>query len=289
MSQNNSRRHRVSGLQAIGDTTMHPVVTGVGADVLASRALSAIRNFPVIFPKVIWKSTETGIIYLTPGIAPNYPESVFDGVGKMYLSQEDLFNQRLRHLVKEAQSHKPMTKRRQLALERLIREVQKSPQFYRPPSRGLSPAAAREIYQEASQELWFQICRGIDNYQSQKGEVIAWINEHFRWRFKDAVTAWKKKKYVDLDPETVMQTTETPSLMDRLRDLIAEDPDGIFRQTHITDHPEANFQALALRWLEGQSWEQMTAELGIKSVTLRQFYRRQLKKLVQKLREDLQA
>lgn len=243
---------------------------------------------------MIWKSTETGIIYLTPGIAPDYPESVFDGVGKMYLSQadlSDLFNQRLRHLVKEAQSHKPMTKRRQLALERLIREVQNSSEFYRPPSRGLSPAAYHEIAEEARSELWFQICRGINNYQPQKGEVIAWINEHFRWRFKDAVTAWKQKKYVDvdLDPETVMQTTETPSLIDQLRDLIAEDPDGSLRQAHITDHPEANFQALAKRWLNGQSWEQMAAELGIKSVTLRQFYRRQLKKFVQKLREDLEA
>lgn len=208
----------------------------------------------------------------------------------MYLSQadlSDLLNQRLGNLVKEAQSHKPRTKRRQLALEKLIREVQNSDEFYRPPSRGMSPAAYHEIYEEARSELWFQICRGIDNYQPQRGEVIAWINEHFRWRFKDAVTAWKHKKSVDLDPENVMPTTETPTLMEQLRDLIEEDADGSLRQAHITNHPEANFRDLVLRWLQGQSWEQMAAELGIKSVTLRQFYRRQLKKLVQKLREDL--
>jgi len=236
------------------------------------------------------KLTETGNLNVTQGIAPDYLESVFDGVGKMYISQEDLsdLNQRLRQLALAAQRHPPKTRGRQLALERLIREIQRSEQFYRPPSRGLSPDVYREIYSEALQELWLSICRGgIDNYQPQNGEVIAFINKHFYWRFKDAKTSINQVS-VDIDPETVMPTTETPTLMEQLRDLIEEDPDGIFREKYITNHPEANFRDLALRWLAGETWEHMAAELGIPSVTMRQFYRRSLGQFTSYLREGLE-
>jgi len=197
-------------------------------------------------------------------------------------------NDRLRQLALNAQEHPPQTRGRQLALDELIRTVMRSDEFYCPPSSGFSVNVYRELKQEALQELWFKITRAIDNYDPNKGEVIAWINTHFSWRFIDAVAAWRNQGTVDIDPETVMPTTETPSLTDQLRDLITEDPDGIFREKHITDHPEATFKTLVSRRIAGESWEHMAAEFGITSVRIRVFYHRSLRQFQSYLREGLQ-
>ncbi|MEM8810556.1 MAG: sigma-70 family RNA polymerase sigma factor, partial [Cyanobacteria bacterium P01_G01_bin.38] len=61
--------------------------------------------------------------------------------------------------------------------------------------------------------------------------------------------------------------------------------DGVFRRTHILQKPEANFQYIALRFLGGYSWKEISADLDVKVVTLSSFYQRCLVKFAPVLKE----
>ncbi|MGK7923777.1 MAG: sigma-70 family RNA polymerase sigma factor, partial [Spirulina sp.] len=63
-----------------------------------------------------------------------------------------------------------------------------------------------------------------------------------------------------------------------LREYLESDPEGIFQTTHILNHPQATFQAIALKLIDGWSWKQISEEFNIKVPTLSSFYQRNLKK-----------
>jgi len=46
-------------------------------------------------------------------------------------------------------------------------------------------------------------------------------------------------------------------------DYLVADPDGAFKKAHVQAHPEATFQFIALRYLEGQSWQEMSEILDV--------------------------
>ena len=76
---------------------------------------------------------------------------------------------------------------------------------------------------------------------------------------------------------------------DRLRQIIAEDRDGIFQARYLDRerYPNVNFQALALGWLDGKSWEQMADFFEI-STGLRKFYYQNLRGLKNYLSKRLE-
>ena len=80
------------------------------------------------------------------------------------------------------------------------------------------------------------------------------------------------------------------NLNDSFRQIIAEDSDGIFLARYLDreNYPDVTFQALAIRWLDGKSWEQMAAEFEISSVRLRRFYHQSLSEFRPYLRERLE-
>jgi DNA-directed RNA polymerase specialized sigma24 family protein len=48
----------------------------------------------------------------------------------------------------------------------------------------------------------------------------------------------------------------------------------LFKQKHVKDHPQANFQALVQRRLSGKPWEEIAAEFEINVGTVSSFYSR---------------
>ncbi|NEP76340.1 MAG: hypothetical protein F6K29_33290 [Okeania sp. SIO2G5] len=72
-----------------------------------------------------------------------------------------------------------------------------------------------------------------------------------------------------------------------VRDLLINDPEGFFGETHVVNHPEANFQRIALQRLDGFSWQEISMQLGVSIPTLSSFYQRALEKLGPILREYL--
>jgi hypothetical protein len=84
-----------------------------------------------------------------------------------------------------------------------------------------------------------------------------------------------------------MLAEETNTLFERVFDVIEEDPENLFKTTKIEDRPEANFQVLALKRLQGYSWDKLAIEFKLTGGTLRIFYCHSLQKLKPQLKEYL--
>lgn len=196
---------------------------------------------------------------------------------------------RLKQLAIAAQNHPQGSQARHQALTVLIRVMLRSGKLCRP-RRGQFQMLYEEIYAEALQRLFIFICGRIDAYNHQKGEVLQWANFLLSRRFFiEASRDFLPAVYKGMDARTVQHLTLesldkvnphelnpqlTPLLSQRVRDCLAEDPEGLFAQAYVADRPAASFQYLALQKLEGYSWQDLSIELNIAVPTLSSFYRR---------------
>jgi DNA-directed RNA polymerase specialized sigma24 family protein len=167
------------------------------------------------------------------------------------------------------------------------------------PYRGQFRGFYEDIYAEARQRLFLHICEKIDEYDSQR-EVLQWANFLLGRRFfinasREIMPTMPK----GIDPKQITRLTiddldrnippdkHSPSLSQEVRQVIEEDPEGIFQRDHVVDRPAANFQAIALKILSGYSWKEISAELDVTISTLSSFYQRCLTKFAPKFKEYL--
>ncbi len=216
------------------------------------------------------------------------------------LSQD--LDQRLNQLAIAAQQQPPKSRERQRALARLIQALQQSKKLVRP-RRDQFQGLYEEIYAEALQRLFSHICDKIESYNPERGAVLQWANFLLnRQFFIEASRELLPTVYKGLDPKSVKPLTledldrsnpaeVNPQLVplpsQQVRDCLEEDPESLFQHTHIDRHPEANFQFLAVRRLDGYSWEDLATELGLKIPTLSSFYQRCLTKFAPQLKTYL--
>jgi hypothetical protein len=205
----------------------------------------------------------------------------------------------LKQLAIEAQRQPPKTKQRQRALAKLISAIQQSGMLVHP-YRGYFKGFYEEIYAEALQRLFFHICERIDEYDPQR-EVLQWANFLLKRRFfidaartimpTDSSNSQQIKRLSldDLDKNNPLEFNLqlVPSLSQEVIQCIESDPEGIFKEAHVSNKPAANFQFLAMRILAGYSWKEISAELGIKIPTLSSFYQRCLTRFAPKFKEYL--
>lgn len=160
-----------------------------------------------------------------------------------------------------------------------------------------------EIYAEALQHLFSFICERIDYYNPQKGEVLQWVNFLLNQRFFIiASREFLPTVYEGMDARTVKRLTLEsldesnpyelnpqliPHLSQEVKECLEEDPEGLFEQACVANHPTASFRYLALRRLEGYSWQDLSAELNIAIPTLSSFYQRCLTRFAPKLKTYL--
>lgn len=201
----------------------------------------------------------------------------------------DKLNEQLKHLALIAQQHLPLTQERQLALGRLVQTILKSGRLCRP-QRGKFTQCYEEIYEEARQELMFYICQNVEKYDPQRGEVMAWCNVLLERRFfKEAVPQVLNRQGTQImslvDLETLAIPDEPPIFAELLKEYIELDPENLFKNTYVRDHPAANFQVLAKQRLEGKSWKKISEHLNLKISTLSRFYCRCLDKFASQLKD----
>ncbi|MBW4633096.1 MAG: sigma-70 family RNA polymerase sigma factor [Iphinoe sp. HA4291-MV1] len=190
---------------------------------------------------------------------------------------------------------------RDKALTLLIHTIQKSGKLF---CQGKSDFP-RQVYAEALQETWLYVCRKVHQYDPKEGKVITWVNFILDKRFKDAINKYLKeqqtrsldaplKNSYSADGSEMMlkEIIESPKYTfceyEEVRQFIAEDTDGEFKRRHVKGHPQANFQEIALRRLDEQSWQAMSDELGITLVTLSSFYQRSIEHFALKFKEYFQ-
>ncbi len=213
--------------------------------------------------------------------------------GRMTLDQQ------LKQLAMEAQQYPPKTPERQRALARLVDTIYRSKKLVRP-HQGQFCGLYEDIYAEAQQRLFLYICEDIERYDHRR-EVLQWANFLMRKRFfieasRDFMPTAPKGmdlsqvKRITLDALDKQESLElrsqsTPSLSEEVIQCIQDDRDGLFKQTYIRKKPNANFQHIALRFLGGYSWKEISAELDVKIVTLSSFYLRCLTKFAPKFKD----
>jgi DNA-directed RNA polymerase specialized sigma24 family protein len=201
----------------------------------------------------------------------------------------DRLDEQLKQLAICAQQHPPLTQGRQLALRQMVNGILQSGRLCRP-HRGQFYGVYEEIYDEAFQELLLYICQNIDKYNPERGSVMAWVNVLFERRFfKEAIPRildkQEVKKMTLSDLDEIASPESTPSLTEIIKQCIELDSENFFKNEHIENHPQANFQALAKRRLLGKSWKEISAEFEIKISTVSRFYDRCLNKYSAKIKE----
>ncbi|MBP0026810.1 sigma-70 family RNA polymerase sigma factor [Roseofilum reptotaenium CS-1145] len=205
-------------------------------------------------------------------------------------------DQTLKPLAIAAKQHPPGSLYRKQLLEQLIRTLIDSNQLARPRRNQFKNHYA-EIYAEAKQQLFYHLCHRIDDYDPDKGEVLQWANYLLEKRFFIEASRWVlqsiprgvQRLSID-DLEKQFNQAENPVTLEQIyperMPLVSEqviasirvDPDGLFQKTHVMGKPSANFQFLALRIIEGYSWQETADQLGIPLATLNRFYHRCLAK-----------
>ena len=214
------------------------------------------------------------------------PASIFSTENQHYVPQkcDRSMAQILENLALECKQHPPKSQARKVALTKLYKAIRQSDKLYCQDRYKFPP----EVYEEALQEVWIDVCRKIDNYDPAKGTVMNWINRLLGWRFTDAIKRHTKKGrelYIDAPIE---QPEDTPLVSEEVRQCIEEDPEGLFQQKHLKNCLEANFRSIALRRFAGESWEELEKTFGIQLSTLSKFYQRSIKYFVPKFKEYLQ-
>lgn len=198
----------------------------------------------------------------------------------------------LKELALLAQRQPHATKGRRIALTQLVDAIWQSGKLCRPYSGQFRPLY-EDIYDEAVQNLFFYLCRddNINKYDSERGEVITWVNMLLTKRFfLEAIPKFASKaNEINLENSYLenISSSEPASLFEQIRECIEDDPDKIFTKEHVKGHPEANFQAIARRRYSGVSWKDISAEWDIGITTLHHFYQRCVKKFAPKIREYL--
>lgn len=204
------------------------------------------------------------------------------------MGREEL-DEQLEQLALIAQQHPPLTPKRQLALGQLVGVILKSGRLCRP-YRGQFLHRYEEIYEEARQDLLFYVCQNIDKYNPERGGVMAWCNVLLERRFfREAIPKVLDKQDIQKmtlsDLDNIALPEESSSLTEVLQECIALDPENLFKNSFIENHPQANFQVLTQQRLEGKSWKDISQYFDIKLPTLSGFYYRCLNRFASNLKE----
>lgn len=195
------------------------------------------------------------------------------------LDQKPL-DQQLEALARTAQNHPPLSKAHQAALRQLVSIILKSGRLCRP-QRGSFSGAYEDIYAEAQQDLLLHICRNINKYEPARGTVMTWVNMLLTRRFfKDAIPKVlgppNIRRIALADLENLAEPEKSATLLDRVKEVAADDPEGLFKSVHIRDYPEATFQAIFQRRLSNQRWQDIANEFSISPTAAQTFFSRKL-------------
>jgi DNA-directed RNA polymerase specialized sigma24 family protein len=198
----------------------------------------------------------------------------------------------LKKLALEAQRHPPHTELRQHALGELVEAIRLSGKLGHPHRTRFSPQFYDLLYEEAVNKTLTYVCRKIDKYDPERGQdkkFMTWVNFRLDRVIIETSREFRDPIITDLpsltDLEERCKSDESPSLFDKVRESIEEDAKNLFKQAHIRNHMNANFQAIALARFSGQSWEEISAKFGIPLPTLSSFFQRCCEKFRSQFRQ----
>lgn len=190
----------------------------------------------------------------------------------------------LRNLAIEAQQHPPNTELRQHTLRELVEAIRLSGKLSRPHQTKFSRQFYDLLYEEAVNKTLTYICRKIETYDPERGDkkFMNWVNFRLDRVILESFREFRDPNITNLpslsELDELVQPEETPSLLERVRETLEEDPKNVFQQTHIRNRPDANFKVIALARFSGKSWEEISANFEIPLPTVSRFFQRSCEK-----------
>jgi len=210
----------------------------------------------------------------------------------------------LRQLALEAQKHPARSQERQIALTTLIDQIYRHNILTRPHIDDSLRHLYEDIYSEARLKIVEHICQNIDIYDSQK-PVMAWVNHFFNFRFRDVCDRYRREtrikclsvddieRFEQEESEIYKQNYPQMQIMEdteRLRELIEEDPNYVFRNKTVRGRPDITWQVIALARLDDETWDTIAQRFHpTKTIsTLQSFFDRNLRNFSDYIRNNLQ-
>ena len=139
-----------------------------------------------------------------------------------------------------------------------------------------------------ARHLFFKV---IDFHKFQEQKFITWVNFRLDKMVLEAYGKFKQQNATEIPSLSDLENMAQPEFQNNSADLlikyIERDVDNQFKNEHIRNFPQANFQTIALATVSGKTWEEMSKEFGIKVPTLSSFFRRTCKKFAPQLQEYL--
>jgi hypothetical protein len=179
-------------------------------------------------------------------------------------------------------------------LGELVKSIKLSSKLARPHKQRFAPNIYQLLYEEALMETFIYICKNIEKYnpaRSRSKKFITWVNFLLD---KFILKCYRKTfchKFQCLplsdDFDKTLSCEESKLLSEIILQYIEKDTNNVFRQTHIKNHANANFRAIALARLSGKSWKAISSELGITIPTLSSFFQRCCQKFSPEIKRDL--
>ena len=205
-----------------------------------------------------------------------------------------LDDNQLKKLGLAAQKYPPQSALRSYALTELIKAIQLSGRLCHPHQERFPAQFYQLLYEEAMIETLTYICLNIDKYDPNRGnkKFMNWVN--FRLD-KLIFDCYRRSNYLPSqqlssiqDIEEIYQKENQPFLSEIIYQYIEEDPDNIFKLTHIRNKQNANFQNIALARFSGKNWEEISKELDVAIPTLSSFFQRCCQKFASLLQKKIQ-
>ncbi|BAT55840.1 hypothetical protein NOS3756_48340 [Nostoc sp. NIES-3756] len=175
-------------------------------------------------------------------------------------------------LVKETCQHPRGSIERQKGLHEIIWRIQQSGKLLR--GTGVRDA------EDAIQKTWLYFCLNLceattseEPYNSEKGNVITWLNSYLRYRLKDNIVS--DNDIEELDPsDFIPARPEPPPILEEIEEWIKQEAHNL-RRIYVSNRPDINCLVLIKRRLPPEaSWKELSQEFGVPIATLSGFYQR---------------
>lgn len=88
-------------------------------------------------------------------------------------------------------------------------------------------------------------------------------------------------------PEDLAVREEIPCLSERVREYFITDPEGLCQKS-IASHPKVTFQAIALAYLEGKQWQEISSQFKLGISAVKNFFWRYFKSISPSIKRYIQ-
>lgn len=207
----------------------------------------------------------------------------------LYWMQTQIFqlildDAKLKKLALEAKNAPPNSSLRSYALRELVKAIKLSNRLIRFRSYGVSSQFDKLIYEEAVMETLAYVCTKIDLYDPERGnkKFMNWVNFKLDKNLLKCRQEFSNPNIITTyswsDLENITYKSNQPSMSDLLYQYIQEDSNNKFKSVFIQDHPQANFQQIALARLSGHTWKEISQHFQLSIPTLSSFFQRNCEK-----------